>query len=114
MSDHIKMHKLDGKWTVRVAGAVLVETSNAVELIEGDYKPAVYFPRDDIAMAFLDKTDTTTTCPYKGKATYYSVITKNGPLQDIGWSYETPIEGMSRIAGHMAFYPHEKLAIEQV
>jgi len=114
MADHIKIQKLNGRWSVRAAGAVIVETSSAVELLEGDYKPVVYFPRDDIAMAFLDKTDKTSTCPHKGEATYYSIATKNGPVEDIAWSYETPVGGMAGIAGHMAFYPHEKLTIEQV
>ncbi len=114
MTDRIKIHKTDGRWSVRAAGAVICETSNALELVEDGYPPVIYFPRSDIAMALLDRSDKTSTCPFKGEASYYSIETKNGPIADVAWSYETPISGMEDIAGHIAFYPHEKLAIEQV
>ncbi len=110
----IKIHPLPGTWTVRAAGAVIAETKNALELTEGSYTPVVYFPRDDIAMAFLDQTDHTTTCPHKGAATYFSIETKNGPIENAGWSYETPKDDVAQIAGHIAFYQHEKITVEEV
>ena len=48
----IRIRKAEGTWTVRSGGAVLGETSNALELSEGDLDPVIYFPREDIAMAF--------------------------------------------------------------
>lgn len=68
MADHIRIRKTSGKWTVRSGGAVLGETTNALELSEGDLPPVIYFPREDIAMAMLDPTDKTTHCPHKGDA----------------------------------------------
>lgn len=110
----IKIRKLAGNWSIRAAGAVIGETHAALELVEGKYAPVIYIPRADIAMAILEKSEKTTHCPHKGTASYYSVHTKNGPIQDIAWSYEDPLEGVSEIAGHLSFYPHEKLAIENV
>jgi len=92
----------------------LGESTNALELTEGDYPAVIYFPRDDIAMAFLDATDKTTTCPYKGQASYFSIQTKSETIENTAWSYETPLPGMERIAGHIAFYASEKVAIERV
>ena len=113
MADHIKIRPATGTWVVRAGGAVLGESTNALELVEGDYPPVIYFPREDLAMAFLDPTDTTSTCPYKGNATYYSIIAKSGEIANAAWSYEDPIAGMEQIQGHLAFFK-DKAAVEEV
>lgn len=113
MSDHIKMTRADGTWVVRAGGAVLAETADAVELREGSYPSVIYFPRDSIAMAFFEKSPTQSTCPYKGRASYYTIVTKSTRIEDAGWSYEAPKEGMERIKGHVAFYP-DRVTIEQL
>ena len=50
MADHITIRPAPGNWTVRAGGAVLGESTNALELQEGDYPPVIYFPRYDIAI----------------------------------------------------------------
>lgn len=115
MVDHIKIRSADGTWVVRAGGAVLAESQNALELTEGDYKPVIYFPREDIAMAFLDTSERTTHCPYKGDARYFSIVTKSKTLADAAWSYEAPFEGMERIKDHVAFYSNgPDIAVERV
>ncbi|MBW4960494.1 DUF427 domain-containing protein [Sulfitobacter sp. CW3] len=114
MSDHIKILKADGTWTVRAGGAVLAETKDALELREGDRDAVIYIPRGDIAMAFLDKTDKTTHCPHKGDATYYSVVTKSRTLQNVAWSYEDPSDQAAEIKGHLAFYNLPEVTVEQI
>jgi uncharacterized protein (DUF427 family) len=114
MADHIKITKAAGTWTVRAGGAVLGESTNVLELTEGDYPPVIYFPRQDIAMAFLDATDKTSHCPHKGDANYFSVVTKSRTLQDAVWSYEDPISDVAAIKGHLAFYPIDEITVEQI
>ncbi|WP_299280239.1 DUF427 domain-containing protein [uncultured Tateyamaria sp.] len=114
MADHITIRKAPGTWTVRAGGAVLGESTQALELTEGDYPFVIYFPRDDIAMAFLDRTDKTTHCPHKGDATYFSVVTKSQTLENKVWSYESPKEGVARIKDHLAFYAGDGIAVEQI
>ena len=114
MTDHIKIHKAEGTWVVRAGGAVLGETRNALELVEGEMAPVIYFPREDVAMAFLDRSDTASHCPQKGDATYYSIETKSKSLTDAAWSYEDPKPGVDRIAGHIAFYASDAVAVERV
>ena len=63
MPDHITIRPATGTWVVRAGGAVLGESMQALEMTEGDYPPVIYFPRADIAMAFLEPSDTTSTCP---------------------------------------------------
>lgn len=104
MADHIKIRNAGGTWVVRAGGAIVGESASALELVEGDNAPVIYFPRADIGMAFLEKSDSTTRCPYKGQATYYTISTSAGDIPDAAWSYEDPLDGVSEIAGHIAFY----------
>ncbi len=102
-----------GVYVVRAGGAVIAETSNALILREGGHEPVIYLPRDDIGMAFLERSEKRTRCPHKGEATYYHVIAKSGPIEDAGWSYEDPIAGAEAIRGHLAF-AHERVAVERL
>jgi uncharacterized protein (DUF427 family) len=114
MGKDMTISKAAGTWVVRAGGAVLGETRNALEVNEDGLASVVYFPREDIAMAFLDKTEKTTTCALKGEATHYSTVTKSTTLQDAAWSYEAPLEAAERIKGYLAFYPSDTLAVERL
>jgi uncharacterized protein (DUF427 family) len=114
MADHIKIRKAEGTWVVRAGGAVLGESHDALELTEGAMPFVIYFPRGDIAMAFLDRTDHSTHCPHKGDASYFSIVTKSTTLANAAWSYENPKPGMERIKDHLAFYATDAVTIEQV
>lgn len=114
MADHIKIRPAPGKWVVRAGGAVLGETGRALELIEGSAPAVIYFPRDDMAMDFLESSDKTSTCPYKGEASYYSIVTKSTVLEDAVWSYESPKPGFEEIAGHLAFATGDTVTVEKL
>ncbi|MCF3593592.1 DUF427 domain-containing protein [Rhodobacteraceae bacterium LMO-12] len=114
MAPKITITRAPGKWVVRAGGAVLGETKAALELTEGDYPPVIYFPRADIAMAFLDTSDHASHCPWKGDASYFSIITKSKTIENAAWSYEAPNEDVARIKDHLAFYPSEEVAVELV
>ncbi|KUP93780.1 DUF427 domain-containing protein [Tritonibacter horizontis] len=111
---NITIRKAEGKWVVRSGGAVLGESSNALELLEDDRAPVIYFPRGDIAMAFLDQTDKTTHCPHKGDATYYSIVNKSSVSENAAWSYEAPLDAVADIKGHLAFEVQDSVKVEQV
>ena len=113
MADHITIRPAGGTWSIRAGGAVLGETSNALELVEGNADPVIYIPRTDIAMAFLDQTTSTTTCPHKGVATYYAIVAKSGPIPDAAWSYENPKADVAQIKDYLAFYPG-KTTVEKI
>ncbi|MBN7785772.1 DUF427 domain-containing protein [Ponticoccus gilvus] len=103
-----------GTWVVRAGGAVLGESSRALELVEGDLPPVIYFPREDIGMAFLDATDHRTTCPLKGEASYFSIMSKSRTYENAAWSYEAPKDAVAAIKGHLAFDVQDGVAVEQV
>jgi uncharacterized protein (DUF427 family) len=92
--------------TVRIGGAVIAETDNALSLAEASYPVAQYIPLADIDHALLERTTTQTYCPYKGDASYYTVNTPDGSKEtDVIWTYEHPYPSVAEIAGHVAFYP---------
>ena len=115
MADHIKIRKAEGTWVVRAGGAVLGESREALELAEGGYPPVIYFPRADIAMAFLELSETRTRCPHKGEAVHYTIVTNSQRLADRAWCYERPKEEVGRIAGHLAFHADgDEVAVERL
>jgi uncharacterized protein (DUF427 family) len=65
--------------------------------------PVVYYvPRKDVRMDRLVRSSHETYCPFKGKASYYSV--RNGPENAV-WTYEKPYDEMTAIGELLAFYP---------
>lgn len=113
MSEEMRITEAGGKWVVRGGGAIIGETENALRLEEPGYDPVIYFPREDIGMALLEPSPTTSHCPHKGDATYYSLQSKSVLVPDVAWSYENPVDGARAIAGYLAFYP-EKIAVEEI
>ncbi|MEM6587305.1 MAG: DUF427 domain-containing protein [Pseudomonadota bacterium] len=110
----ITIRKASGTWTVRAGGAILVESKTALALSEGSYPDVIYFPRDDVAMAFLDATEKATHCPHKGDASYFSIVTKSTTLENAAWSYEAPKDDVAQIQNHIAFYASDAVTIEQI
>ena len=110
----ITITKAPGTWSVRAGGAVLGESKDALVLSEGDYPDVIYFPRGDIAMAFLDATDHSSHCPHKGDASYFSIVTKSETLTNAAWSYEAPKDDVARIKDHLAFYATDKVTVEEI
>ena len=113
MTEHITIGPAAGTWVIRAGGAVLAETGHALELVEGGMTGVVYFPREDVAMALMERSDTRSTCPWKGEASYFSVVGPAGTIRDAAWSYETPKPGCEAIAGYLAFFP-KRVTIERV
>lgn len=105
MADHITITPIEGRVTVSAGSTVLGTSERALELKEGSYRPVVYVPREDIDMSRLVATRHTTACPWKGKASYFSIKGDFGMLANAVWSYEEPKAGVEAIAGHLAFYP---------
>lgn len=85
-------------------GLAVVESDDALVLLEASLAPVWYFPRADIRMDLLARTETSTFCPYKGDAAYWTLSVPAGARVDAGWSYERPFDEAMSIAGRIAFY----------
>lgn len=94
-----------GRVTVRALGKVVADSQDALVLREASYPPVFYIPRADAGMELLERTDRSSHCPYKGKASYFSIVAGEQRSDNAVWSYETPHDAVREIAGHLAFYP---------
>jgi uncharacterized protein (DUF427 family) len=90
---------------VSVAGRVIADTRNALELREADYPPVQYIPREDVDLSQLKRTDHVTYCPYKGDCNYYSVPAGGKKSVNAVWTYEDPYPAVAQIKEQVAFYP---------
>jgi uncharacterized protein (DUF427 family) len=91
---------------VRIHGDIVADTHHALGLRESTYPAVQYIPFEDVNHEVLTRTGTSTYCPYKGEAAYYSVTTAAGDtVDDAIWFYEQPYPAVGAIAGHVAFYP---------
>ncbi|NAZ74963.1 DUF427 domain-containing protein [Kineococcus sp. T13] len=90
---------------VRVGGTVVADTRAALTLQESTYPAVQYVPLVDVDPAALRGSGTRTWCPYKGEASYRSLVVGGAELTDAVWTYEEPSPAVAPIAGHVAFYP---------
>jgi uncharacterized protein (DUF427 family) len=89
---------------VELDGVVLADSTNGRALFETGLPPRWYLPKVDVRMGLLVPTDTVTHCPYKGQAQYWAVRVGDRLVQDLAWSYRTPLPESQKIAGLVAFY----------
>ena len=112
--DHpITIEPHPGRVVVRAGGRVVADTTRALALREAGYPPMLYLPVDDLPREVLRDSETTTYCPYKGTASYWSLDTGEGVVADAVWYYPEPYEAVGEIAGHAAFYP-DRVEIEEL
>ena len=112
--DHpITIEPNPGRVVVALGGRVIADTSAALTLREANYPPVQYIPRKDVDMAALARSTTTTYCPYKGEAAYFSIPAGGDRSVDAIWTYEAPYSAVAEIKDHLAFYPDRIDAIEQ-
>lgn len=63
-----------------------------------------YFPENSVNKSYLEKTNTHTTCPWKGVASYFSLIVDGEENHDAAWCYADPSEQAKAIKGRIAFW----------
>lgn len=80
-------------------GKVIAESTNT-RIVEGNH----YFPPNDVDQKYLVKSDTHTTCPWKGKASYYSIKADGNMIKDAAWYYPSASEKAKNIENYIAFW----------
>lgn len=80
-------------------GAVLAESDNTV-VVEGNH----YFPPSSLVREYFHPSDTKTTCPWKGEASYYSLEVDGERNPDAAWTYPDPKPAAAEIRDHVAFW----------
>ena len=80
-------------------GTVIAESDDTV-VIEGNH----YFPRESVRAEYLVGSDTTSVCPWKGTANYYSLTVDGETNPDAVWYYAEPKPEAVQVAGRVAFW----------
>ena len=89
---------------ITLGGEKLAVTDRPVLLDETGLPTRYYVPPQDVRTELLRPTKHETTCPFKGRASYWSAVLGNEVHEDIVWSYQTPIPEAAGIAGLLCFY----------
>ncbi len=84
----------------------IIAESNDTIVVENNH----YFPIESVKNEYLENTDTHTTCPWKGLASYYTLNVDGKKNQDAAWYYPQPKEAASHIANYVAFWKGVKVA----
>lgn len=83
-----------------VFNTVTIAESNETIVVEGNH----YFPPQDVRTEYLEESDFSTTCPWKGKASYYHVRGKDKISENAAWYYPAPKEKAAHIKDYIAFW----------
>ena len=78
----------------------VIAESNDTVVVEGNH----YFPPESIHQEFYQSSDLHTTCPYKGVASYYSIVVDGETNEDAAWYYPEVKELYQDIKGRIAFW----------
>ncbi len=85
-------------------GVVLAE-SDRYETVEGN----IYFPPESLHQEYFQPSATHTTCPWKGLASYYSLVVNGQENTDAAWYYPDPKPAAANIRGYVAFWKGVKV-----
>ena len=81
------------------SGVVLAESNDTI-VVEGNH----YFPPESVRHEYLRESDTHTTCPWKGLASYYNIVVDGKTNRDAAWYYPAPKDAARQITGYVAFW----------
>ncbi len=96
----IALTPVDRRMRVWLGCVAVADSSHVLVMREGDYAPVYYFPRADVKLESMTRTDHNSFCPFKGEASYWTA----GEQENVAWSYEKPFDEMTAIRDYVAFY----------
>ena len=103
--DHeVRETRVGRRMKVEIDGDIIANSADVIRVDETEHPVRYYFPRADVKMDKLERSDTTTECPFKGIAHYFSVRRGDNTLRDAVWTYEDPYDEHRALEERIAFY----------
>ncbi|MEU6083499.1 DUF427 domain-containing protein [Streptomyces sp. NPDC047108] len=94
--------------TVRIGDRVVAASDRPVLVHETGMPVRYYLPPQDVALELFEPTATSTHCPFKGDASYWSYRDGDGRVRaDVVWAYPDPLPAVALIKDHLCFYDSE-------
>ena len=91
---------VDSYMAKAVWNGIVIAESDTYETVEGN----VYFPEAALKREYFRPSSTTSTCPWKGQARYYSLFSDGQENPDAAWYYPNPSPAARKIKNHVAFW----------
>lgn len=89
---------------VRSGETTIADSQSTLVLRESNHAPVRYIPLADVDRSQLAPSELTSYCPYKGDASYYSIVAGQERGTDAVWFYDQPYPAVAQIKDHVAFY----------
>jgi len=86
------------------AGRTVLDTTGGMLLHETALPPRLYVPEDDLDVTAFRPSDHTTHCPFKGDATYRSLVVGDRRVENALWAYPEPVPSARWLAGYASLY----------
>lgn len=86
-------------------GKIIAESKETI-VVENNH----YFPASSVDKSFLKPSSYSTTCPWKGKASYHSINVDGVANNDAAWYYPEPKDAAKNIKGYIAFWKGIKVS----
>lgn len=95
----------DERVCIRLGGQLIVETMDAVRVLETSHPPVYYVPIASFPEGALTPVKGATWCEFKGRAAYFDVSAGDAVAHRGAWHYPNPQNGFERLVGMVAVYP---------
>ena len=90
---------------VEFGGVEIVRSERSLRILETSHPPAFYIPPENVRPEYLESSEKSTFCEFKGWAAYFHLKIENRHSENAAWCYSEPSPGYEAIAGFYSFYP---------
>ena len=99
-----RIEQIDARVRIRLGGAVIVDTTDVVRVLETSHPPVYYLPLSDFAAGSVVPAVGSSFCEFKGSARYFSLVSGGATAERAAWNYPSPEPGYELLRDRMAVY----------
>lgn len=95
----------DERIVIELGGHVIADSTRSLRVCETSHPPTYYLPTEAFVEGVLQPATGTSDCEWKGKASYFDLVTPERIASRAAWTYPEPSRGFAALADHVAVYP---------